>query len=93
MYYLRKNWNLLGFEKSSRKHKKYYAIIENKISKKIQRIHFGDSRYESYRDTTGLNLYSTHGDLKRRAMYRLRHRKDLKKGYISPGYLSYYTLW
>jgi len=46
---------------------------------------FGDVRYEDY---------TQHGDKKRRASYRSRHKKDLETG--DPrraGYLSYYILW
>jgi hypothetical protein len=49
------------------------------------RTPFGDVRYEDY---------TQHGDKKRRASYRSRHRKDLETG--DPrraGYLSYYILW
>ena len=94
-YYNMKEYNLIGYRKSERKNKMYDAVIENKKNKKMKYVPFGDSRYENYHDLTKLNLYPhlTHGDVKRRRLYRARHKKDLKNGYYSPGHFSYYILW
>jgi hypothetical protein len=92
-YYSKQEFKLKGYRKSSRKHKKYDAILSNKITKKIIYIPFGDSRYSNFHDLTGLNLYKTHGDGKRRKLYRGRHKKDLKEGYYSAGWFSYHILW
>ena len=92
-YYSKKEYKLLGYEKATRKGKKYNAILENKKTKKLKHIPFGAIGYENYHDLTGLNLYPTHNDPKRRKLYRARHKKDLKQGYYSPGYFSYFILW
>jgi hypothetical protein len=93
MYYAKRSYKLINYEKSNTKHKKYDAILKNKITQKKIRVPFGDNRYENYHDKTGLGLYDLHGDNKRRARYRKRHKKDLKSGYYSPGWFSYYILW
>ena len=93
-YYKITDYKLLRYEKSNYKNKKYNAILENKKTKKIVKVPFGDSRYEEhYQDKTGLNLYKKHNDDKRRKLYRLRHQKYIKSGYFSPGWFSYYILW
>jgi hypothetical protein len=95
MYYNKKEYKLLGYRRSNTKHKKYDAIIENKKTQKKIHIPFGDKRYENYHDLTGLNLYPKllHNDKNRRRLYKARHKKDLKEGYYSPGYFSYYIIW
>lgn len=95
MFYLISDYKLINFERSKTKNKKYDAILQNKLNGKIVKIPFGDNRYEHFKDSTGLGLYSNkdHGDLKRRQLYRQRHQKDIKKGYYSPGYMAYYFLW
>ena len=47
--------------------KKYTAKIRNKKTKKERIIHFGDSRYQQYKDRTPLGLYKRkdHGTRKR----------------------------
>jgi hypothetical protein len=93
MYYDMKQYKLKGFRKSHSQNKKYDAILQN--NNKLTFIPFGDNRYENYHDKTKLNLYPhlLHGDKVRRASYKARHKKDIKKGYYSPGYFSYYKLW
>ena len=90
-----RDYKLINFERSKTKNKKYDAILQNKLNSKMVKIPFGDNRYEHFKDSTGLGLYSNkdHGDLKRRQLYRQRHQKDIKKGYYSPGYMSFYFLW
>jgi hypothetical protein len=59
----------MEIKKSTRKYKKYMLIYKGKT------IHFGDSRYSQYRDSTPLKLYKKkdHFDKKRRERYFLRH--------------------
>ncbi len=73
-------FRLIKFERGSG-FKKYNAIIEDKKTKKRQKIPFGDKRYEQYQDSTGLKLYSRldHGDEKRRKAYKARHEKTRHK--------------
>ena len=95
VYYAKKKYKLIGYEKSPLKYKKYRAILQDKKTKKYVNVDFGDKRYENYHDKTGLNLYPKllHGDPERRRNYRKRHKVYLKTGYYSPGYFSYYKLW
>jgi hypothetical protein len=86
---------LKKFQKSNRKTKKYDAVLVNKINNKFVNVPFGDSRYEQYKDNTGLKLYSSkdHGDKKRREAYKARHAKDVRDGYYSAGYFAFNYLW
>lgn len=98
MFYSKKTHILFGFRKSKTKHKMYDAIlIPKRKGEKNRMIHvpFGDKRYENYQDKTKLNMYPklVHGNAKRRKSYRSRHKKDLKVGFYSPGYFSFYYLW
>lgn len=95
MYYLKSDYKLLGYEKSKKKDKKYDAIIQNKKTKKIIRIPFGNIHYEMYRDLTGLNLYPNliHNDKERRKRYRARAKSLVKDDYYSPSWFSYYITW
>jgi hypothetical protein len=63
----------MEFKRSTRKNKKYMVT-----SPKGKTIHFGDSRYQQYKDSTPLKLYShlDHGDKKRRANYLARSKKN-----------------
>ena len=94
-YYSKKDYIFKGFEKAKAKHKKYTALIQHKKTKKIIKINFGDDRYQQYKDSTGLGLYSNknHLDKKRRASYRSRHKKDIKDGFYSAGLFSMRFLW
>lgn len=77
--------------------KKYTAVLP---SGKF--VHFGDRRYQHYKDQTPLRLYKhlDHNDKRRRKNYRTRHRGVLlkngtpayKKKY-TPAWFSYYYLW
>ena len=86
----------MEFKKSTRENKKYMVKVNDKW------VHFGDSRYQQYKDTTGLNLYSNlnHLDKERRKAYRSRHEKirtkDGRLAYLDknqPAYYSYHYLW
>lgn len=74
-------------KKSTRLHKKYMIFVNNKW------IHFGDNRYQQYKDKTPLKLYShlDHNDSKRRASYYARH--GLTKDKNSAKYWSHKLLW
>ena len=76
------------FKKSTHKHKKYMAKVEDEW------VHFGDTRYEHYKDSTPLKIYShlDHGDEKRRALYKARHNATRHKKY-SPSWFSDVFLW
>ena len=89
-----KDYKFIQFEKSHIKNKKYNAVIMNKKTKKLRRIPFGDSRFEQYRDSTGLGLYShkNHLSEKRRKSYRARHLKTSKNKFSS-SYFAFNFLW
>lgn len=95
VYYSMVDYHLIGFKKSKREGKKYDAILKNNRSNKIIRVPFGDINYQHYRDKTINKLYKIldHKDINRRELYRKRHMKDLRFGYYSPGYFSFYYLW
>ena len=59
----------MKIEASTRKHKKYVAILDNG-----SKIHFGDSRYGHYKDSTPLQKFKhlDHLDLKRRKSFHSR---------------------
>ena len=95
MYYNKKDYILKGFEKSTRKHKMYNALIQHRKTKRIIKIPFGSALHSNYQDLSGLNLYPhlIHGDPERRRRYRARHRVYIKDGYYSPSYFSWSVLW
>jgi hypothetical protein len=70
------------------KNKKYRVILSNGKT-----IDFGDKRYEQYRDTTPLKLYSNldHNDKKRQMRYYSRHVKDY--GPFTADWMSKHYLW
>jgi hypothetical protein len=85
------------FRKSTHKNKKYSVLTP-----KGKVIHFGDIRYQHFKDSTGLNLYShlDHNDKKRKTKYLTRAKgiKD-KNGKLtwndpeSSNYYSVHFLW
>ena len=87
-----KSYKLLGFEKGTG-NKKYNALLQDKKTKQIKKISFGDIRYQQYKDNV-LGLYShlDHNDIKRKNNYRTRHKHDKLNEY-SAGHFSYYWLW
>lgn len=88
-------WDLMGFKRAKNKNKKYEAMIINKKTGKTVNIPFGNSNYEQYKDSTGLNLFShlDHNDEERRDRFYKRFKKQINKNYWSPATLSAYYLW
>lgn len=84
----------LRFEKSSKKHKKYMAILQDLESQELKRVHFGDMRYQHYQDRTYLNLYENlnHMDEDLRNVFRQRHKQEAQKMYSSMYFMVHY-LW
>ena len=77
--------------------KKYTAILSNGKT-----VHFGDRRYEQYKDQTGRGLWShkNHLDTKRRADYRKRHKAQTDAQGVpyyqkrfTPAWFSWHFLW
>lgn len=86
----------MNIQKSTRKNKKYMIKVNNKW------VHFGDSRYEQFKDSTPLKLYShlDHNDPKRRDNYYKRHSNEKQKAEAlkktsknTPKYFSHKYLW
>jgi len=85
--------------------KKYTATV--KRGNKTRKIHFGDRRYQQYKDRTPLGLYSrkNHGERRRMQNYFSRHsgtkkrgeaiKKEIKKsgGEYNAKILSHIYLW
>lgn len=88
-----RDWTFDHFEKGSGT-KKYKALIVSNKTGRVKRISFGDNRYEQYKDSTGLGLWShlDHRDKERRRAYRERHQGD-NLNCFSPGFFSWYFLW
>ena len=94
-YYSKKDHKIFGYEKSHRVGKMYNAMLLKKGSPKLIKVPFGDNKMGNYQDKTGLNLYPKliHGDKKRRKAFQARMKHNLKEGYYSPSFFSYYILW
>ena len=87
--------------------KKYTAHVKDKKTKKVRKIHFGDVRYQQYKDRTPLKLYANknHGTRKRMENYFNKHsgeknrkkaikkEKKKSKGYYNAKILSHEYLW
>ena len=86
------NYDFVKFEKGNYP-KKYNAILINKETRKLKRVPFGDQRYEHYKDTTDLKLYSNldHKDKKRKERYYARHGTHAEA--FSSKFFSHYFLW
>ena len=95
---------IVRIERARSKHKKYTAIVRDSSTGRERRVNFGDSRYQQFRDSTSLRLYSgkDHGDAKRRRAYFMRHsgvetkdaaiKREKTRG-ITPRLLSHMYLW
>ena len=100
-----KEYRIHHFSKSNRKNKKYIAHLiyigrlkdlPNPKTQYIIDIHFGDSRYEHYKDTTPNPLYShlDHLDEERRRRYIKRFENNPSYNTIySPLWFSTNFLW
>ena len=77
---------------SKAKNKKYSVYVKSddtKSGKKL--IHFGDKRYEQFKDKIGHYSNLDHGDPKRKKAYYARHGKATSKD--SAKYFSHKYLW
>jgi len=87
--------------------KKYTAYVQHKKTKRVRKLHFGDKRYQQYKDRTPLQLYrnQNHGTRKRMRNYFSRHsgtknrtkaieleKKNSNRLY-TPKLLSHIYLW
>ena len=87
-------FRFIKFQKAKDPSKKYEAIIEDVKTRRRQRVPFGSSSFQQYRDSTGMRIYSRldHNDEKRRQNYLARHEKTRHKKW-SPSWFSSVFLW
>ena len=96
---------LVSVEPSTRHNKKYKATVKSIKTGKTRIIHFGDSRYPQYKDSTPSGRYAkkNHNDKARRQRYFMRHsgttsktkaiQIERKSGKYSAKLLSHMYLW
>ena len=77
--------------KSKMKFKKYSVYVLKDGKPKL--IHFGDTRYQQYKDKIGLYSHLDHNDKKRRDNYYSRHGEKDIKDKSRPKYWSHKKLW
>ncbi len=79
---------IVSWEASPLSNKKYRVYLNNG-----KHVDFGDRRYQHFKDSTPLKLYShlNHGDVERRHRYYARHNKDYPQ--YSADWLSKKYLW
>ncbi len=70
---------------SPRENKKYMAIVNDK------KIHFGDKRYQHYKDKLKHYAYLDHNDKARRQLYYMRHGLTAPKG--TAKWFAHNILW
>jgi hypothetical protein len=75
---------------SKARHKKYSVYVKG-ANDKPKLIHFGDKRYEHYKDKLGHYKHLDHGDKQRRKNYYSRHGEATSKD--SAKYWSHKILW
>ena len=73
--------------KSTRKFKKYMVKTKKGV------IHFGDKRYEQFKDKIGEYKHLDHNDPKRKKAYYERHGDKNTKNKESAKYWSHKILW
>lgn len=76
--------------KSNAKHKKYSVYVKGK-SGNPKLIHFGDNRYQQFKDKIGHYSHLDHGDSERKKRYYQRHGKATSKD--TPKYWAHKILW
>ena len=74
---------------SKAKHKKYSVYVMRDGRRKL--IHFGDSRYQQYRDRIGHYSHLDHGDTRRRELWYARHGRSADRN--SARYWAARVLW
>jgi len=75
--------------KSKSKNKKYSVYVMKGDKKRL--IHFGDSRYQQFKDKIGDFKHLDHGDKNRRDKYYKRHGDTTDKN--TAKYWSHKILW
>lgn len=83
----------IEFQVSWRPHKKYAAVMHYRDGT-TRTVHFGDTRYQHFRDRTPLRAFAhlDHTDPARRANYKARHGSTRHVRY-SPSWFADKYLW
>lgn len=76
-------------KKSTSKNKKYMVYVMKDGKKRL--LHFGDNRYQQFRDKIGDYKHLDHNDKIRKKKYYLRHGKAFDKN--TAKYWSHKILW
>ncbi len=88
---------MVEIKKSTRSGKKYMSKTPSG-----KWVHWGDTKYEHYKDSTGVGAWSKldHNDKERRKQYRARHEKVMTKEGTpaykdkeQASYYAYHFLW
>ena len=90
----KKQSNLIPLNKpfrSKMKYKKYSVYVLKDGKRRL--IHFGDKRYQHYKDRIGLYSLLDHNDKKRRENYYSRHGEKDIKDKSRAKYWSHKKLW
>lgn len=66
-----------NYEKSNRKNKKLFTIVNGK------EVHFGDIRYQHFKDKTGIHSNLNHNDKERRKNYLTRSANQKANGKLT----------
>ena len=74
---------------SRAKHKKYSVYVMRDGRRKL--IHFGDRRYQQFRDRLGHFSHLDHNDQRRRELWYARHGRTNDRS--SPRYWAARVLW
>jgi len=83
---------LKGFRPSKHKGKKIDAILENKKTRSVLYVPFGQKGSETFKNDTGVSIDRIHNDHKRRKAYLARHKGE-DKNKFSSGFFSIKYLW
>tara|TARA_R100000654_G_scaffold24805_3_gene47992 strand:- start:1518 stop:1784 length:267 start_codon:yes stop_codon:yes gene_type:complete len=75
---------------SKAKNKKYSVYVKG-TNGRPKLIHFGDKRYQQFKDKIGHYKSLDHGDKNRRRLYFIRHGKATSKD--TPKWWSHKILW
>lgn len=82
---------LIHIKPSTRKHKKYMAILRL-TGGRLKKVHFGDLRYQHYKDKVGHYKHLNHYDPVRRKRFHQRFGSRAKKKFSASWFSARY-LW
>jgi len=86
------NYDLLGIEVNKGKRSKYDGVLQNKITRQIKRIPFGQKGFDQFEDQVGHYSQFDHKDIKRRHNWLKRHERNTGYKFSSAWFAKTY-LW